>query len=124
MPTNNTPFGAIPATGVSNQDLVDAGIPGLVLHEDGRELIKLDSSATNDHLAAAMELAGLAGNTVPFVTSERVGLTNHWLSLKACLGAVPAPPETGDDPHVEVRNRLEAEVQLALDAVTNAGGVG
>jgi len=126
MPAQNTPFGQIRANNVTNQDLADAGIPGIVISDEGESVIQLDPSASNDQFAAAVTLAGLATELLgaPYISNERAALTDAWLALKASLDAVPAAPEEGDDPYAEVRARVATKVQLAFDAVTNAGGVG
>jgi len=126
MPNDNAQFGQIRANHVTNQDLADAGIPGIVISDEGESVIRLDPSATNEQFAAAAILAGQALELLaePYVTAERLELTDAWLALKASLDAIPAVPGEGDDPYAEVRARVAIKVQLALDAVTLAGGFG
>ena len=124
MTRAHIPF--IPAGLTSQQDLDNAGIPANVIIGPSGTAIQMAPTATSDDLQAAQALvATLAGEPQPVYTSQKqIALTNKWLSVKACLDALPAAPNVGPDPHGVSRLRLVAEVQSALDGLIDAGGPG
>jgi hypothetical protein len=120
--SNNQQFPGIPAPGVSQQDLDDAGIPGSVVLSGGTQFLILDSTASEANHEAAQALAGQIPVSAAVPTQEQIGLTDTWLTLKACLDALPAA--TDPDPHADARTRLTASVAAALQVATDAGGTG
>lgn len=109
---------------VTQQDLDDASIPANVIPGLGGMKIQMAAGSSEDDFTAAQNLvASLLGQTAaPSVNMEQAKLTDAWLTVKACLDALPAAPDQGDDPYADTRLRLASQVQIAEDAMNNAGG--
>jgi hypothetical protein len=122
MASKEMPF--ILAGPVTQQDLVDAGIPATILQGPGGRKIEMLPGSDADDFTAAQELvASLQGMAMPpGVHLERAALTDAWLTTKACLEALPAAPGEGEDPYAGPRLRLTEAVALAEAKMNNAGG--
>jgi hypothetical protein len=114
----------LPAGSASQQAIDDAGIPAVLVHRRNGMFIQMLAGSTPDDTQVALGLASDSPAEIPYTTLLQIDLTNKWLTVKACFDALPAVPDEGSDPHEVARARLAAEVQVALDALTDAGGPG
>lgn len=124
MPSFQQPF--MPAGPVSQQDLDDAGIPAIVIMSTTGAQIQMKPGSVADDFTDAKNLVAtkLGQPIAPSVSLEKAQLTDAWLAIKACLDALPSVPEEGDDPYADTRLRLTDQVQIAENAMNNAGGPG
>lgn len=108
---------------VTQQDLSDAGIPAIVVvGPSGLQIQMLPGSDEDDFAAVQSLIAEKLGEPAPpSVNMAQAKLTDAWLTVKACLDALPPAPEEGDDPYADTRLRLTSQVQIAEDAMNNSG---
>jgi len=108
--------------GLSIEDVIGAGIP--VMPAPTGAAVILPPHATSVDRAALEALIERTLNPELPDPEEQAALTNAWLTVKACLDALPPAPGEGDDPYAVSRSRLVVATQAALDALNTAGGPG
>ena len=117
----NTPPIPLPP-GLSIEDVIEAGIP-VMPAPTGVSVTLLPHATAVDRAALEALIERTINPELPD-PEEQAALTNAWLTVKACLDALPPVPGEGPDPYAVSRTRLGGATQAALDALNSAGGPG
>lgn len=101
----------------SPQDLVEAGIAGMLCWEGPTQILCVNDGATVEEIAAAQEFA-----TTPTIT-VRKRISDQWALAASVVAALPAAPGVGVDTYAAIRARLTAKCDALKTQIDGMGGL-